>query len=241
MQKYVMVIDLQRCVGCGACSVACKNENNLSDGFLWSSKITETTGTFPNVQYQYVPTLCNHCAKAPCVTGCPTRAMHKLENGITMHDAKKCIGCRYCMFNCPYGVIYFNWQRPHAFWKEDTPVIEGCTAPPLEVVHETRGNTLPYYNRDRQRTYRGIRPKGVVEKCTFCDHRVSRGKLPDCVLACPADARMFGDLKDPESQVTHLLKKYRPIRRKDHLGTEPSVFYIRNYNPALDQTMKGDV
>ena len=130
MPKYAMVIDLQSCVGCGACSIACKNENNLSEGIFWSSKITETAGTFPDVRYHYIPTLCNHCEDAPCVRGCPTQAMHKLDNGITMHDPKKCIGCRYCMFNCPYEVIYFNWQKPHKFWRDSKPVIQGCTGSP---------------------------------------------------------------------------------------------------------------
>ena len=118
MPKYAMVIDLQRCVGCGACSIACRNENNVPDGIYWSSKITETSGTFPNVRFHYLPTLCNHCSDAPCVKGCPTKAMHKLDNGITMHDPDKCIGCRYCQYNCPYEVIYFNWQDPHKFWKD---------------------------------------------------------------------------------------------------------------------------
>ena len=114
MPRYAMVIDLQRCVGCGSCSISCRNENNVTEGIYWSHKITETSGIFPNVRYHYLPTLCNHCTNAPCVTGCPTQAMHKLDNGITMHDPKKCIGCRYCMINCPYGVIYFNWKKAHS-------------------------------------------------------------------------------------------------------------------------------
>ena len=83
-----MVIDLQRCVGCSSCSISCRNENNVPDGIYWSHKLTETSGTFPNVRFHYIPTLCNHCKNPPCVRGCPTKAMHKLENGITMHDPK---------------------------------------------------------------------------------------------------------------------------------------------------------
>ena len=113
MARYAMVIDLQRCVGCSSCSISCRNENNVPEGIYWSHKITETSGTFPNVRFHYIPTLCNHCENPPCVRGCPTNAMHKLENGITMHEPKKCIGCRYCMINCPYGGIYFNWSDPH--------------------------------------------------------------------------------------------------------------------------------
>ena len=134
MPRYAMVIDLQRCVGCSACSISCRNENNVPDGIYWSNKITETSGVFPNVRYHYIPTLCNHCENAPCVRGCPTSAMHKLENGITMHNPKKCIGCKYCEFNCPYGVIYFNWTNPHKPWKNREKVMEGTASPAEEVA-----------------------------------------------------------------------------------------------------------
>jgi molybdopterin-containing oxidoreductase family iron-sulfur binding subunit len=242
MPKYVMVIDLQSCVGCGACSIACKNENNLTEGIFWSSKITETSGTFPNVRYHYTPTLCNHCEDAPCVRGCPTQAMHKLDNGITMHDPKKCIGCRYWMFNCPYGVISFNWEKPFKFWRDDTPVIKGCTASPRELVQKVNnGTATPYYNPEREATLPGARPKGVVEKCTFCDHRIKNEELPYCVEACPANARIFGDLEKRDSEVNFLLGKFRPFRLKEGLGTEPNVYYIRSFNPAAYKSTKGGV
>ena len=205
MPRYAMVIDLQRCVGCGSCSISCRNENNVSEGFYWSHKITETSGTFPNVRYHYIPTLCNHCTHPPCVRGCPTLAMHKLENGITMHNPKKCIGCRYCMINCPYGVIYFNWKDPHTNWKDKRELIKGVTSSPAEEIKTLDARGVPYYNPHRDATLPGIRPKGVVEKCTLCDHRIKEDKLPRCVEACPADARIFGDLNDPKSQVNHLL------------------------------------
>ncbi|MBC8439412.1 MAG: 4Fe-4S dicluster domain-containing protein [Deltaproteobacteria bacterium] len=238
MPRYAMVIDLQRCVGCSACSISCRSENNVPDGIYWSNKITETSGTFPNVRYHYIPTLCNHCENAPCVRGCPTGAMHKLENGITMHNPKKCIGCKYCEFNCPYGVIYFNWTYPHKSWKNNEKVLEG-TASPKEEVAKVGGKTIPYYNPEREDTLAGIRPKGVVEKCTFCDHLVKRGKLPRCVDACPADARIFGDMNDPNSKVRQLLGKFRPFRLREQLGTDPHVYYIRDFNPANYQPSKG--
>ncbi|SCY29560.1 4Fe-4S dicluster domain-containing protein [Desulfoluna spongiiphila] len=239
MPQYAMVIDLQRCVGCGGCSVACRNENNVPDGIYWSNKITETVGTFPDVRFHYLPTLCNHCENAPCVRGCPTGAMHKLSNGITMHDPDKCIGCKYCEFNCPYGVIYFNWRSPHPSWRDAEPLIEGCTFSPSEVTQKAGGKAIPYYNPDREETLPGIRPKGVVEKCTFCDHRVEKNLLPYCVEACPADARIFGDISDPKSKVSKLLGKFRPFRLREHLGTNPRVFYIRGYNPAHYEASKG--
>ena len=242
MPRYVMVIDSQRCVGCGSCSIACRTENNVPEGVYWSHKITETSGTFPNVRYHYLPTLCNHCTDAPCVQGCPTKAMHKLDNGITMHDPKKCIGCRYCMHNCPYGVIYFNWRSPHKFWRDKSALIQGATTSPFELTRKVNsGHSTPYHNPDREDTLPGTRPKGVVEKCTFCDHRIKKGKRPYCVEACPADARIFGDLERPDSQVSRLLGKFRPYRLKERLGTKPAVYYIRNFNPANYVSSKGGI
>jgi len=239
MVKYAMVIDLQRCVGCGACIIACKSENNLEEGIAWSSKITRTVGTFPNVRYDYIPTLCNHCTNAPCVKGCPTQAMHKGEGGITMHDPDKCIGCRYCMARCPYGVISFNWEKPHKFWRDDKALIEGGTSSAQEITQAVGGKAIPFYNPASEGTYPGIRPKGVVEKCNFCAHRIKDGELPYCVEACPADARIFGDLDDPNSDVSRLIAKHQTTRLKEELGTEPKVYYIRSFNPAAYERTKG--
>ena len=160
MPRYAMVIDRQRCVGCGACSIACRTENNVSEGVYWSHKITETSGVFPNVRFHYLPTLCNHCTDAPCVRGCPTRAMHKTETGITMHDPKKCIGCRYCMINCPYGVIYFNWKDSHQFWKNKEELLPGGTSSPAEEVRAVNGKGTPYYNPQQNSTTPDVSPRG---------------------------------------------------------------------------------
>lgn len=241
MAKWVMVIDHQRCVGCGACIVGCKTENNTPEGINWSYKITETRGVFPNVRFHYIPTLCNHCENAPCVRGCPTKAMHKIEGGITMHDPDKCIGCRYCIANCPYGVISYNWRKPFQEWRGGKAVIEGATNAPGEMAAKVGGNVVPYYNPEREATLDGIRPMGVVEKCSFCEHRLAKGLLPACVEACPADARIFGDLDDPNSEVSKLLGKYKPYRLKEHLGTGPKVYYIKSFNPGAYAQTKGAV
>jgi molybdopterin-containing oxidoreductase family iron-sulfur binding subunit len=236
-----MVIDLHRCTGCAACIIGCKNENNLTEGVAWSNKITRTVGKFPNVRYDYIPTLCNHCANAPCVAACPTEAMYKAEGGITMIDVDKCIGCRYCMAACPYGVIHFNAEEPHPRWQEETVLIPEGTTSPIELTEKVGGTVIPYYNPDRAETMPGIRPQGVVEKCTFCDHRIKNGELPYCVEVCPASARIFGDLGDPESDVSGLLGRYMSQRLREDLGTEPKVHYIRSFQPGGYEKTKGDV
>lgn len=242
-KKLAMVIDLQRCTGCGACIIACKNENNVQGDVFWASKISRTVGEFPNVRFEYFPTLCNHCENAPCVKGCPTKAMHKGDGDITMHDPQKCIGCKNCLVQCPYGVIHFNEEKTHKFWRDDKPLIEGATSSAAAVTQKVGGTVIPYYNPEKEPHLRGsgLRTKGIVEKCTLCDHRVTKGELPYCVEACPANARIFGDLNDPNSEVNQLLGKYRSWRIKEHLGTEPKVFYVRSFNPNASVKTKGSI
>ncbi|MGC5328974.1 4Fe-4S dicluster domain-containing protein [Brevibacillus sp. SYSU BS000544] len=228
LARYGMVIDLHKCAGCGACAITCKNENNVDQGIFWSHHIKQTTGTFPNVNYEYIPTLCNHCDNAACVKACPTTAMHKDENRLTLHDPEKCIGCKSCMQACPYGVISYNSREPHAKWRDDTSIIANGTSSGKEVAEKT-GEPLPYYNPDRATTYQGVRVKGIVEKCTFCDHRLKVGEKPYCVESCPAGARYIGDLDDPNSEVSILLAKYGHTVLLPEKGTQPKVFYIRQF------------
>lgn len=229
-QKYGMVIDLHKCVGCGACDLACKSENNTGEGILWSNHINETTGTFPDVTYTYRPTLCNHCEDAPCVRSCPTAAMHKdKDTDMTLHSADKCIGCKSCILACPYDVISYNDRQPHMNKVDDNALVEGGTFSAKELGDMTN-TPYPYYNAERNKTYAAIRSKGVVEKCTFCDHRVKADLSPYCVDSCPADARIFGNLNDKNSAPSRLLAKYPAEVLKEHKGTKPKVFYVRNYN-----------
>lgn len=229
MANYGMVIDLNNCVGCAGCDVACKTENNLEHDVHWSFHITETVGVFPNVSYRYIPKLCNHCEDAPCVKVCPTQAMHKDEDGLTLHDPDMCIGCRSCELSCPYEVINFNGETQHN-WRMDTEtLIEGVTSSRKETAEKFEGIPFPNYNPDRAKTYDGVRRKGIVDKCTLCDHRIKEGELPWCVVSCPADARIFGDFSDPNSNVSKIIKNQKTTRLLEHKGTKPKVYYVGEF------------
>ncbi len=240
-KKLAMVIDLQRCTGCGGCVISCKSENNIQSGVTFAKRQSRTVGKFPNVRYEFIPTLCNQCENAPCVRACPTKAMHKGDGDITMHTPEKCIGCGTCVATCPYDIPSRNKRETHRFWRGRMATIPHCTSAPADVADEVGGETIPHYNPDKELSAKGagLRYKGIVEKCTFCDHRAEAGKLPFCVDSCPANARIFGDLNDPDSAVSKLLGKYRPWRLKEHLGTEPKVFYVRAFNPGNYPTTKG--
>lgn len=239
-----MVIDLQRCVGCEACNIACKNENNLQEGVAYSSRITRTEGEFPNVSYEYIPTLCNQCRDAPCADGCPTSALEKGEGGITIQNPDQCIGCKYCMVNCPYDEIHLNKEDPHPFWRDQTAAIDGGTSSPQEVKDAVgvEEDAPPYYNPNREvdPSEHPTRYKGIVEKCNFCIHRLREDELPACVEECPADARIFGDLNDPDSKVSEILGKYGSEVLKPAEGTDPKVKYVREYNGGGYEPGKGE-
>ncbi|MDD3342536.1 MAG: 4Fe-4S dicluster domain-containing protein [Sulfurospirillaceae bacterium] len=230
-KKYGMIIDLHRCVGCGACNLACKSENNTPVGIDWASHKIETYGVFPKVTYTHTPTLCNHCEDAPCVRVCPTHAMHKTDEGFVVHDPSICIGCKSCMLADPYGVIHFNTKDAFIEFATDTSSeVKDGTFSKKELSDKSKA-PFPNFNAERGAGgYEAIRRAGAVEKCTFCNHRVAKGLAPACVVACPADARIFGDMNDPKSQITKVLKENKPTILLPEKGTNPKVFYIGSYN-----------
>lgn len=223
MPRWGMVIDLDKCTGCQACVVACKAENNIPFSspkeaerrriISWMTVLTITEGEFPHLRSRFIPRPCMHCDNPPCVKVCPVGATYKNREGLVAQIYTQCIGCRYCTNNCPYTLKYFNWYPPE--W-------------PKEMEN--------YLNPDVS-----IRSKGVVEKCTFCHHRLQKAKekaraenrelqegdyVPACVQTCPPEAIYFGDLDNPKSAVAQLSRNPRAFRLLEELGTEPKVYYL---------------
>ncbi len=204
-KRLGMLIDLDRCIGCWACAVACKMENQVPEGMWWQSVPTvggaqtdTSAGEFPGVTKHYEPKNCFHCAEPPCLPVCPTDAISQRDDGIVSIDYDACIGCHYCMVACPYDAFEFNEEPPR--------FAEGLEPGHGAAEVETR-------------------PQGVVEKCTFCVHRVDRDLDPACVSVCPTDAILFGDLADPDSRVAREARRPDAYRVGEELGAEPSVYY----------------
>jgi molybdopterin-containing oxidoreductase family iron-sulfur binding subunit len=203
-KRYVMVIDLQTCTGCNTCSVACKQENNLPDGVWWTQVVTlgvngndTPAGQYPDLYMDYLPLECQHCANAPCVEVCPTSATSRTEEGLVVQDPTLCGGCRYCMLVCPFtGVRVFADETLH-----------------YALPFPTGGNPILH------------RP-ATVEKCTFCAHRVAEELQPACVEACSLKTRTFGDINDPNSEVSQLLRDRPHFQLLVEKGTDPSTFYL---------------
>jgi molybdopterin-containing oxidoreductase family iron-sulfur binding subunit len=195
-----MVIDLNRCIGCHACTLACKSHNAIPKGIFWSRVLLREKGDYPNAWAHYQPMLCMHCRDPECVKVCPTGASYQREDGIVAIDQAKCIGCQNCVMACPYGA--------RTKLLEVEPYYTGKGFTPYEKVALVRHEI------------------GVVGKCDFCAERLEEGKEPACVQTCSAKARFFGDLEDRESDVARLVARRNTRRLLEDMGTNPSVYYI---------------
>lgn len=204
--RYGFVVDMQRCIGCHTCSIACRTENNLPNGVWYNRVVTEggadmdtAGGEFPNATMSYVTVACQHCSNPACVEVCPTGATYKdEETGIVHQQSDLCIGCQTCMQACPYEGVrtYLDGDPVYAYdftaGDADAPAHQGF----------------------------------VVEKCTMCAHRIERDEKPACVAVCPTRARYWGDFDDPESEVSKLIATREYRRLLTDMGTEPNVYYL---------------
>lgn len=205
---WVMVIDLSKCVGCDYCVYACQAVNDTREDMRWNIRVVDET---PTGETFHITRPCLHCNNAPCVAVCPVAATYNRADGLVIMDYDRCIGCRYCQTACPYGARVFNWEERD----DENTVVPGFGRP--EVPR---------------------RQRGVVEKCTFCVHRidaalenglmpgVDEAATPACVNICPVTARYFGDLNDPNSTVSKIINEMPTLRLREDLGTDPNVYYI---------------
>ena len=225
-RRWTMVVDLDKCTGCNACVVACHAENNVpivteqettnGRAMHWIRVERYWEGDYPNIKARFIPVMCQQCTRAPCEPVCPVYATyHSDRENVSVQVYNRCVGTRYCQNNDPYKVRFFNFYDP---------VFEGTFKEQL--------------NPDVT-----VRSAGVMEKCTFCVQRIRRGEekalvenrplrdgevVPACVQACPSSALVFGDLNDPESQVSQLVQNnQRQFKLLEELGTEPQVIYLK--------------
>jgi Fe-S-cluster-containing dehydrogenase component/formate-dependent nitrite reductase membrane component NrfD len=185
MPNYGFAIDLRKCIGCHACTIACKAEHQIPIGVNRCWVKTVEKGVFPDTRRFFFPVLCNQCVEAPCVRICPTRALFKRRDGIVDLNGSACIGCRACMEACPYDQLFID-PNTH-----------------------------------------------TAEKCNFCANRVENRLLPSCVSVCPTECRIFGDLDDPTSEVSRIVRTEAFTVRKPEKGTSPKVFYIAAEESAI--------
>lgn len=207
MARMAMLIDLTRCIGCDACTVACKQENGTPVDVFFARVLNIEYGDYPNVKRMYLPVLCNHCDDAPCLKACPNKAIIRRPDGIVLIDQDRCKGTGACVSACPYGNIYLRSSgKDEWYLADDEPYEKDFVKPRLRC--------------------------NVARKCTYCAHRVDEGLDPACVVACPTTARIFGDLDDPDSVISKYIVEQREFTGREtfHLlpqaKTKPAGCYL---------------
>jgi len=202
--RYGMTIDLNRCVGCNSCTVACKVENGTTSGVFWRRVLIKEVGKFPTARRIFLPIQCNHCEEPLCVYACPTGASYQRDDGIVLVDYEKCIGCHACTIACPYQVRFFIEDTDSIYPNGPTPYEENLY----------KSKKYPKFQR------------GTNSKCTFCVDRVEAGRDPACVESCPAEAMKFGDTDDPRSEISHHISLRKGFQLLPERGTDPRVYYL---------------
>ncbi len=218
MTKYVLISDLRRCVGCQTCTAACKHANGTPPDVQWRKVLDIELGEYPDVRRVFMPVGCMHCDDPPCETVCPTTATKKRADGIVNIDYDLCIGCAYCVMACPYQARYKVDGDVHAYGEQPT-------------LTET------------YRAAKTAKRIGVAQKCSFCVERIDEGvakgqtpggdpeATPACVNSCLANGLFFGDLDDPNSNVSKLLAENEYFRMHEELGTGPNIYYLWEQRP----------
>ena len=211
-RRWIMVIDLRKCIGCHACTVSCIAENKLPPGVVYRPVIEEEHGSYPHVGRTFTPRPCMQCDNPPCVPVCPVGATFKRPDGIVQVNYDECIGCRYCIVACPYSARTFDFGD---FYTANTP---GGTQP-----YETAATFE--YGQKRSREHEAS-PVGNARKCHFCVHKLEEGMLPACTSTCVGRATYFGDANDSESLVHELLGQPGIKTLKPEANTKPRVYYL---------------
>ncbi|RPH58574.1 MAG: 4Fe-4S dicluster domain-containing protein, partial [Burkholderiales bacterium] len=209
--RWGMVVDLNRCVGCQTCTIACKHANDTTPEVQWRRVLDVEQGTFPDVQRLFLVVGCQHCAEPPCVPVCPTGATRQREDGLVTMDYEVCIGCAYCAVSCPYQARTIV-HEPKGYYAGVTTLQEEATAHPERIR--------------------------VAQKCTFCQGRIETGlargltpgvdpeATPACAASCISQAIQFGDFNDPLSQVSRLVSEQPSVQLNAGLGTDPQIRYL---------------
>lgn len=224
MTKFVRIIDTKRCIGCRSCVAACAVENHYTPDSPWNVMVEYEVGTYPKVKKIFETMGCMHCENPPCKLACDAagyKAISKNKYGVVLVDYDKCTGCGLCGPVCPYAV----------------PQLNGPAVAPLFPGKGPNGSET-IAAADRHPTHR--KKANVVEKCTFCWHKLEKaiadgkedriGKdqqyTPTCDLVCPVEARVFGNIEDPNSDVAKKMAATNPVQLKKQFGTSPQVYYV---------------